>query len=106
MSASTAAERIAAFEEPGYLGYDELTLLVQAFAEAYPTLVRCRSIGQSPEGREIWLLTIAGGGGTDVEKRPAILIEGNIHAGEVTASSAALYTAKRLLEGYGQNKAI
>jgi branched-chain amino acid aminotransferase len=35
--------------------YDELTRLLFAYAEAYPTLVAVRSIGKSHEGRDIML---------------------------------------------------
>ena len=38
--------------------YDDLTRLVQAFAEEHPHLMRVESIGKSHEGRDIWVVTV------------------------------------------------
>lgn len=74
-----------------YLSYEELSKQVKAWAEAYPDVVRLESIGQSPEGRDLWLLTI----GPEPDRiRPAAWVDGNIHAGEYTGSSVALGIAE------------
>ena len=68
----------------------ELTRLLQEYAAARPGLVQLRSIGKSFEGRDIWLLVLthtATGADTD---KPAIWVDGNIHAAELTASTACL----------------
>jgi hypothetical protein len=78
----------------GYLSYAELTDQVQEWAEAFPELVRLESLGQSPEGRELWLLTI----GRDPDRRrPAAWVDGNLHASEVAGSSVALAIAEDAL---------
>ena len=41
-----------------FLTYDELTRQVRAWAETFPQLCRATSIGRTPEGRELWLLTL------------------------------------------------
>ncbi|MEM9494312.1 MAG: M14 family zinc carboxypeptidase, partial [Myxococcota bacterium] len=41
-----------------YLSHDQLTAQVHDWAGAFPDLVRVESIGQSSEGRPLWLLTI------------------------------------------------
>ena len=41
-----------------FLTYDELTRQVRAWADAFPQLCRTTSIGRTPEGREMWLLTL------------------------------------------------
>ena len=41
-----------------YYRYDELTRVLQAFAEEYPQLLHLESIGKSYEGRDIWLATV------------------------------------------------
>src|SRR5688500_5420422 len=82
-----------AFREK-YLDYDELTAQVHAWKEAYPDLVRLRSIGKSGEGRELWLLEI---GAALAEPRPAVWIDGNMHASELCGSSAALVIASDAL---------
>ena len=80
--------------------YPELTRLLQDFAAAAPQLVSLQSIGKSHEGRDIWLLVItqkATGAHTD---KPAFWVDGNIHAAELTASTACLYWLHQLVSGY------
>ena len=86
--------------------YAELTRLLQDYAAARPDLVQLRSIGRSHEGREIWLAVLTRTStGADTDK-PAIWVDGNIHAAELTASTACLYWMHRLLTGYGSDAAI
>jgi Zinc carboxypeptidase len=86
--------------------YDDLTELLRGWAEESPRLFRLDSIGQSFEGRDIWLATITNfDTGPDAEK-PAFLIEANIHAIEVTGSAAALHLIHRLLSGYGDDPKV
>lgn len=74
-----------------YLDYDALSRQVQAWAEAYPDIARLRSLGKTPEGRELWLLTI----GQDPDRvRPAVWVDGNMHAVELAGSSVALAIAE------------
>ena len=49
------------------------------------------SIGKSYEGRDIWVVTVTNTAtGPDTDK-PAFWVDGNIHAAELTASTAVLY---------------
>ena len=69
------------------------------FAAEYPGLVRLQSIGQSHEGRDVWLATVtAFETGEDAEK-PALWVDGNIHASELSPSSACLYLLQTLVTG-------
>ena len=86
--------------------YDELTEILQGWAEERPELYRVKSIGSSYEGREIWLCTLTNfETGPDLEK-PGFLIEANIHSLEVTGTTAALHLIDRLLSGYGDDKRV
>jgi murein tripeptide amidase MpaA len=86
--------------------YEQLVQLLQAFASEYPGLMRLDSAGKSHEGREIWVATVTCfDTGADREK-PALWVDGNIHASEVSASSACLYLIQRLLTGYGDDDDI
>ncbi len=78
----------------------ELTRLLQDYAAAVPRLVQLRSIGKSHEGRDIWLLVLTNEAtGADTDK-PAFWVDGNIHAAELTASTACLYWLHTLVSGY------
>jgi murein tripeptide amidase MpaA len=84
----------------------ELTRLLQDYAAARPGLVALRSIGQSFEGRDIWLLALTNAAtGADIDK-PAFWVDGNIHAAELTASTACLYWLHQLVSGHGVDAAV
>ena len=71
--------------------HDELTKLLFEYAQAFPNLVAIRSIGRSYEGREIWVATLTNSATGPAEDKPAFWCDGNIHAAELTASTAVLY---------------
>jgi murein tripeptide amidase MpaA len=87
-----------------YYRYAELTETLQAFAREYPQLVQVESIGKSYEGRDIWLVTVTSGGAAN--EKPALWVDGNIHASEVSPTSACLYLLNKLVTGYGQDADI
>jgi murein tripeptide amidase MpaA len=89
-----------------YYRYDELTRILHAFAEEYPNLVRIESIGKSYEGRDIWLLTVTNFATGPADEKPALWVDGNIHASEVSPSSACLYLIHRLTREYGSHEKI
>jgi murein tripeptide amidase MpaA len=89
-----------------YYRYDDLTAILKGFAEEYPHLVHLESIGQSYEGRDVWLATVTCfETGEDVDK-PAVWVDGNIHASEVSPSTACLYLIHRLVTGYGGDEEV
>lgn len=89
-----------------YPRYEELTEWLEGFAEQFPDLVRKTSIGQSYEGRDIWLLTVTNHQVGDPAEKPALWIDGNIHASEVTASVAIVHLVDTLTAGYGSDERI
>ena len=66
------------------------------YAEARPKLVSCKLAGRSHEGRDIWLPSVTNMPPARPEK-PALWVDGNIHAAELTASTACLYWLHQLL---------
>lgn len=89
-----APDRLAALDKgfrQSFLDHDTLTAQVRAWAEAFPELVRLRSLGESLEGRALWHLTI---GPAPDRIRPAVWIDGNMHASELCGSSVALAMAE------------
>ena len=86
--------------------YDALTQLLRDYAQARPGLIELRSLGKSHEGRDIWVVVITQtASGPDVDK-PAFWVDGNIHAAELTASTACLYWLHQLATGYGSQSDI
>ncbi len=70
-------------------------------AKAHPALIRNGSIGKSVQGRDIFVLTVSNFKKGDVDRKPAMYIDGNIHSNEIQGSEVALYTAWYLAENYG-----
>ena len=77
-----------------YLDHDEIVDQLKAWAQQYPELAQLGAIGKSAAGRDIPLLTVGRNPG---EMRPAVWIDGNMHASEVCGSSVALAIAEDIL---------
>jgi murein tripeptide amidase MpaA len=89
-----------------YFTNDELTQLNTEWTASYPDLIQVSSIGTSHESRPIYLYTLTNRlTGSDLEK-PALWIDANIHATEITGTTSALYIAYHLLSGYGTDPQI
>jgi len=89
-----------------YLRPHEVEAALQGFAEEYPALCALQSIGTSHAGRTIWCLAITNQAtGPDSEK-PALWLDANIHATEVTGCMGALHLIQRVLTAYGSDERI
>lgn len=83
--------------------HEELTRLLEDYARAKPELVSLRSIGKSFEGRDIWVVALTQSATGAADDKPALWVDGNIHAAELTASTACLYYLHQLVAGYGRD---
>ena len=89
-----------------YYRYDDLTRLLKALVEAHPNLLQLESIGKSHEGRDVWLVTATNfATGPDNEK-PALWVDGNLHASEVAGSMAVLYIINVLATRYRKDTGV
>ncbi|MEJ5309982.1 MAG: M14 family metallopeptidase [Anaerolineae bacterium] len=83
--------------------YDDLSRILKAYADEYPQLVQVASIGKSYEGRDIWLATVTNTATGPAEEKPAFWVDGNIHATELSPSTACLYLLNKLVTAYGDD---
>lgn len=89
-----------------YYTYSQLAERLAWLAGQHPQIMQVRALGKSFEGRDIPLVVLTQAAtGPDTDK-PAFWIDANIHATELTASMAALYFIKKLVEGYGVDPKI
>jgi murein tripeptide amidase MpaA len=83
-----------------YFSNNELESVLQAWAQSHPNLVTLTTLGHSHENRPIWLLTLTNQETGSAEEKPALWVDANLHATELTGTTAALYFANTLLSGY------
>jgi murein tripeptide amidase MpaA len=81
----------------------DLTAILQGFTQRQPALFALESIGKSHEGRDIWVMTATQAATGAAVDKPAFWVDGNIHAAELTASTACLYFLHTLEQGYGSD---
>jgi murein tripeptide amidase MpaA len=86
--------------------YDELRDVLHALAAAYAHLLTLDVVGQSHEGRDVWLATLTNPQTGAHDEKPAVWVDANIHATEVTGSTAALHLLHRLVTGYGVDEKV
>lgn len=86
-----------------YYRYDELTRILNELAREFPKLVRVESIGKSHEGRDVWVATLTNFESGSDKDRPALWVDGNIHASEVSPASACIYFVNYLVTNYAKD---
>ncbi|WP_245629541.1 M14 family metallopeptidase [Alicyclobacillus sendaiensis] len=89
-----------------YMTYAQLVHRLHQLADRAPDLVRVEIMGKSREGRDLLAVTVTDlATGSPLDK-PALLVDGNIHAGEVCASSAVVYWLECLVEARDSDPAV
>ncbi|HHY75659.1 MAG TPA: carboxypeptidase [Firmicutes bacterium] len=89
-----------------YYLYGELESALKGLAEKYPRLMTLESAGKTPEGRDIWAVTITDRETGCPSAKPAFYFDGNHHAGEVTGSMISMYIIDYLLKNYGKDERV
>ncbi len=90
-------ERVGYRPDHYYL-HDEMEAFLRRVADRFPDNFSLDSVGRSPEGRGIWVMTVTAADSIPAEDRPAYWIDANTHASEVTGNAAALYAIAYLAE--------
>ncbi|MEL6526740.1 MAG: M14 family metallopeptidase, partial [Chloroflexota bacterium] len=71
-----------------------------------PNLVTVESIGKSHEGRDVWLATVTNTETGSHDTKAALWVDGNIHATEVSPTTACMYLLHKLTTGFGNDEDI
>jgi hypothetical protein len=82
-----------------FYNHEALTALLDQWAAQRPDLITVESIGRSWQGRDIWLATCTDAATGAAGDKPGFFVEANVHAAELTSSTAALHLLHRLLSG-------
>ena len=89
-----------------YFTNNELEDAIKNWVETYPQLATLSKIGESHEGRPIWLLTITNTHTGADNTKPAVWLDGNLHATELAGTTTTLYIAHHLLDYYGKDDSV
>ncbi|KAG1970038.1 carboxypeptidase D, b isoform X2 [Pimephales promelas] len=87
----------------GYYNYAAMTDRLQSFSLKYSHICRLASIGQSVEGRELWVMRITTNPSTDEPGKPRFKYVGNIHGDEALSRQVLMYLIEYLLTQYGRD---
>lgn len=84
--------------------YEEAARLCHDFPLAFPGKARCEEVGRSAQQRPLLALTVSEDGVLTPEqarakKRPVLLVQGGIHAGEIEGKDAGFALLRDLLDG-------
>jgi hypothetical protein len=88
-----------------YHSYDTLTQALEDYAASYPDICRLYSIGQSVQGRELWVLFISDNPDAE-EDEPEFKYTSTMHGNEPLGTELCLYLIDLLVSGYGSDSRV
>ena len=92
------------FKYDHYFDYEEIKSNLEFFEEKYPGLIVKEVNCVTEEGRNQYAVTLTNKETGDALSKPGWYLDGNIHAGEITASMCAMHTIDYLLTNYATDK--
>jgi hypothetical protein len=84
----------------------ETNQILAELAALYPALTELYSVGESFRGQPLMMIEITNESTGPAEEKPALYVDGGIHAGELTGSSVATHLVGHLLNNYGTDTGI
>ncbi|XP_036392182.1 carboxypeptidase D [Megalops cyprinoides] len=89
-----------------YYNYADLTRLLKSLAQKYPHIANLSSVGQSVQGRELWVMRITQNAAADVPGKPKVKYVGNMHGDETVSRQVLVYLVEHLLTRYGEDPRV
>jgi hypothetical protein len=89
-----------------YYSAGESEQILREFHALFPELTEIHEIGKSFEGRPLLVMEVTAETTGPAREKPAMYLDGGIHAGELTGSQVALYTLGYLLARYGEDPEV
>ena len=88
-----------------YHTYTTLTADLQQIASDHPSITRLQSIGQSVQGRELWMMKLSANPDLD-EDEPEFLYISSMHGDEVTGKELLYNLIDYLTDNYGSDPRV
>ncbi|NNK63893.1 MAG: hypothetical protein HKO98_11885 [Gemmatimonadetes bacterium] len=89
-----------------YYTADETNRMLQEYAAAYPELTEVQEIGRSFLGQPLMVITITNEATGPAHEKPALYVDGGLHAAELTGSSVATHFLSHLISEYGRDPQV
>jgi murein tripeptide amidase MpaA len=86
-----------------YWTYQDMMTALHEWQAAFPSLMEVAVIGKSRQGRDMPAVILTNRATGEPLSKSAILVDANIHAGEVAGNAAAMYWIEWCVRQYGQN---
>lgn len=81
----------------------ETNQILEEYAALYPDLIAVEEIGRSYLGAPLMVATLTNRATGPAHEKPALYVDGGLHAAELTGSSVATHLLAHLLSGYGSD---
>lgn len=89
-----------------YVTHQELTEFLKSAAKLHPDYCELESIGVTEENRDIWLFTLTNKKTGPAQTKPALWVDGNIHAVEVASTQACVHTIHHILTNRAKDSSL
>ncbi|XP_028400532.1 carboxypeptidase D-like [Dendronephthya gigantea] len=86
--------------------YDALTKVLKEYSESCKNISKLYDIGESVEGRKLWVFEISDNPGKHELTEPEFKYVGNMHGNEVVGRELLLHLIALLCDNYGKNEEI
>jgi hypothetical protein len=109
---ASAQRRPRLIQADGTISYNryytstETNQILRDWSRRFPQLTNLYSIGKSLKGADLMLIEVTNEATGAAETKPALYLDGGIHAGELTGSAVATYILGQLLFGFSKDERI
>ncbi|KAG5836722.1 hypothetical protein ANANG_G00231580 [Anguilla anguilla] len=100
----SSSEEVESYNK--YYNYVDLTRLLKSLADRYPHVANLSSVGQSVQGRELWVMRITKDPAADGPGKPKFKYVGNMHGDETVSRQILVYLVEHLLTRYGEDPRV
>jgi len=89
-----------------YYTLGELEIALNSLASAYPEFLRLESMGKSPGGHELWILTATQLADGDPGLKPGLLVASGLGERDLWGTEMALFTALELVQNHERDPQV
>ncbi|XP_078681338.1 carboxypeptidase D-like isoform X2 [Branchiostoma floridae x Branchiostoma belcheri] len=89
-----------------YHDFVDMSAQLQDYANRYPHITRLFSIGQSVQGRDLWVMQVTDRPDQTEPGEPQVKLVGNMHGNEAISREVLIFLIQYLCEKYGQDDQV